>query len=422
MSTTNFVLFAMGVGGTTFAFWGFYTQAGQQNFDGMSGMIPFAAGVLGVLFLFLAILLAGYQYFFSPMAVAPVPPAFPDAPRYSEQNHWVLLLAVVAMLGLFDLFCRFTVGVSGILIAISWFEGTGSHWVLGVLFVFVLFLHALLASTSLVTIHARYFGQPERSVVVGHDLHNEVFRLYPAGEIVATSSAVHDDNDVFTDRFSDLRWEKTLRFGQRAEDTLGWQSFTQAAAIKAGLTHCLTLAILGLFFIGLIGWSVDYQGDLGDSSGRPLEDGFAWLWTHHRALFLGAVVSGTVAMIALAASVHDPKLVAQLQPDEVFAQLPDTIRSGAVIQGVVTDHTIEQLHFKNQSGPRISHYNVLVRLEGIFARPVWMRISLGTQKSVRLWLEGAVAQQEYAQPFVVQQDLSIMPQSLHGQRVGISGE
>lgn len=423
MSATNIVLFAIGIGGISFAFWGLYSQAGQQSFDGMSGMIPVAAGTLGGLLLVLAVLLAGYQFLYPSAPQAPAP--YPDAPRYSEYNHWVLLSVALATLALFDLFCRLTVGVSGLLIAMSWFEGGGTHWGLSLLFAATFFIHVLMVTDTIGTIHARYFGQPDSSVVVGHDLHNGVFRFYPSangGDTVRALGGTYEDNDVFADRFDDLRWEKTLRFGQRAQDVLGWQSFTTKAAIKAGVLHCMTLAFLGLFFVGLIGWSIDYQGEWNSGSDTSLETGFGWLWQTHRALFLAAVLASAGAMVGLAVWAHDPGLVEDLQPGEVFAPLPGTIRPSKVIQGVVVDHAAEQVHFKNQSGPSVSHYNVLVRIDGVFSHSVWLRISLDNIKSVRDWVEGTAFVDGLPQPFVVQDDLSIMPQELHRTGAGIDGD
>ncbi len=415
MGLMNTILLVFGFGGISFAFWGLYTQSGQQSFDGMSGMIPIAAGALGGMLLVLAVLLAGYQLLFPSVEQEPAKMPFPDAPRYSNYNQWVLLSAAVAMLALFDLFCRLTVGVSGLLIVISWFQGEGFHWGLGLLFAGVFFVHALMVADTIGTIHARYFGQPDSSVVVGHDLNNEVFRLYPSPsgyEITTTHGGTYEDNDVFMDRFDDLRWEKALRFGRRPQDVLGWQSFTTKAAIKAGVFHCMTLGFLGLFFIGLIGWSVEYQGELETSSGSSLETGFNWLWQHHRAVLLLAILAGIGAMIALAVWTHDPKLVEQLQSGEVFAPLPDTIRPDKVVQGIVVDHAAEHGHFNGQSGSRVSHYNVLVRVDKVLAYPVWLRISLDNIKPVRDWVRETVSREGISQPFIVTDDLSIIPQNL----------
>ncbi|MTI01991.1 hypothetical protein [Roseibium sp. RKSG952] len=420
MTATSIALFAVGIGSVTFAFWGHYTHSGQQSFEGMSGMIPITAGVFGGLLIVLAVLLAGYQLLVPSIERDFATLSFPDAPRYSNYNHWVLLSVTVAMLVLFDLFCRMTVGVSGILIVFSWFESGASRWGLSILFLGVLTVHTLMVTDTIGTIHTRYFGQPDSSVVVGHDLHNEVFRLYPTirgGEIVTSHGGTYEDNDVFADRFADLQWEKTLRFGQRAQDVLGWQSYTTKAAIKAGVLHFATLGLLGLFFIGLIGWSVDYQGELETTSASAVETGFSWLWQHHRVMFLAAVLAGAGTMIGLVAWAHDPKLVEQLQPGDVFEPLPEAIRPGKVIKGIVVDHSAEQTHFNNQSGSSVSHYNLLVRIDEVFAHSIWLRITLENIKPIRDWVSEAVSLQGVAETFIVQDDLSIIPQKLH--RVGV---
>jgi hypothetical protein len=49
MRSAAWVLFALAIACEAFAYWGLSTVAGQQAFDEMAGMIPFAAAVLGAL-------------------------------------------------------------------------------------------------------------------------------------------------------------------------------------------------------------------------------------------------------------------------------------------------------------------------------------------------------------------------------------
>lgn len=55
MHPLAYIFFALALGCEVFAYWGLNTVAGQKAFDEMAGMIPFAAGVVGFLFAFVAL-------------------------------------------------------------------------------------------------------------------------------------------------------------------------------------------------------------------------------------------------------------------------------------------------------------------------------------------------------------------------------
>ncbi|MEM9043899.1 MAG: hypothetical protein AAGC81_04330 [Pseudomonadota bacterium] len=416
MSPVNVILLVSGGGASAFALWGLYTEKGQKSFEGMAGIIPLASGLLGAVLLGLALLLIVYQVFMrSAEATEPVV-LDPTLPRFTSYNHWVLLAVLALVLLAFELFCRMTLGSSGALIALSWTDSSSFHWGWIAAFLLFLFIYALIVVDTLATAYARHYGSLVESVSLGLDLHNETFRLDlsdPENAIIPSPGGTFEQDDRFEDRFADLHREKGLRFGQRPQDVLGWQSFTTKAAIMAAGTQWFFQAVLGLFFIGLIGSFAAHQGLVEDSEETALVTGLSWLWQHHPVTLLVSVTVLATFSVMLARLSTDPDLLAKLQPGAVYSALPDHIRPGASLSGQIVDHATEKKRLNGSNSAQSTHHNLLVRFNSVFAHPVWLRFSLDNTRKNRAWMKAALDRHSRAETFIVQNNLAILPTELH---------